>query len=154
MFYLMQVPLVIGILLILMKPFTMCSKIVRALHQRLYKMTFFSMIFRGIIENYLIFCIISFINVDRMLFNYSGEIVSSILTIGFCGTLVIFPLASFCFLVRNRKNLDEQQFMDKYETLYEGLKTEKSSILAYNFLFLARRFTFAILIIIVNEPVI
>jgi hypothetical protein len=67
--------------------------------------------------------------------------------------LVIAPVIMLGFLVKNKRFLTDPSFKTRFETLYLNLKTDNFFIIFCTFIFLLRRFFFALSIVFLKEYV-
>jgi hypothetical protein len=65
--------------------------------------------------------------------------------------LVIAPVIMLGFLVKNKRFLTDPSFKTRFETLYLNLKTDNFFIIFCTFIFLIRRFFFALSIVFLKE---
>ena len=64
---------------------------------------------------------------------------------------IIFPLLIAVLICKFYKRLSDPAVSDKISSLYEGLKTHSKAALAYNSVFVVRRFLFALTIVLLYE---
>lgn len=69
----------------------------------------------------------------------------------FCFALIVFPIATLYFLLKNRERLPDRKNILKYGTLYQGIKTDKKSTVIYNGIFILRRMFLVCLIVFMYD---
>ena len=77
-----------------------------------------------------------------------NDIVLTIFTYVICAVLVIACVASVPFLNKNFERIRSKEFKDKYGAMTLGLSFRESASMYYPFVFMIRRFSYALTIII------
>ena len=54
--------------------------------------------------------------------------------------LMIWPIFTSCFLMKNQSKLSDEQFTQKFSTIYQGIRFDSFRALCYNAIFSVRRF--------------
>mmetsp|Transcript_16595 Transcript_16595/g.15879 ORF Transcript_16595/g.15879 Transcript_16595/m.15879 type:complete len:429 (-) Transcript_16595:282-1568(-) len=121
------------------------NRIVTFVSNFLGAILFYSWLIRTFIESYLNFAISGFMALDQLSFTHRADSAQSIITLLFVGFCLAFPLFTLIFLFIQKVRLDEQVFVQKYESLYESILTLRWNYL-YTPIFLFRRL-FIVLVI-------
>ena len=78
-------------------------------------------------ESYIIVLISALINLDRIEFQTVGEAINTVSCFLSLTVLLVIPILVYKFLSRNKDNLNSKLMLQKYGSLYTGLrKTEVS----------------------------
>lgn len=107
----------------------------------------FGFILRYIIEGYLELSVLCFINLKALKFNTAFQALTSVTVFIVLIIVILFPVFVPLFLYKNRKRFSEKLFKDRFNTLYEELKTDHYLLFIYQFLFLMRRLIFSFTLI-------
>lgn len=104
-------------------------------------------IFRLILESLLetafsVYLNIRFGSTDKQFF---GAILAYSTSIFFTLLIITFPIFIVGFYLRNFDRLEDAEFEHKYGAVYEGLRTDKKSILIYLVYFIVRRVSFMLI---------
>ena len=65
--------------------------------------------------------------------------------------IVILPFWIIYFYCKNFEKWRDEEFVEKYGTIFEGLRRDRRSTLAYPIIFMLRRFSLVIVVVIKNE---
>ena len=117
---------------------------IRRGNEWLKKKLMWNFVIRLILEGALETAFCCYINIkygkfDRKIF---GSVFSFLSSIVLGLLLILFPVFILVFYLRNFDRLGDQEFLHKYGGVYEGLKTNKKSVLAYPVYFVIRRISF------------
>ncbi|CDW90296.1 UNKNOWN [Stylonychia lemnae] len=141
--------LIVGVVLLIKlisKKMPACRKAYEFLKSRL----FFSALLRPILKGYLKFCIASFIAIKSFM-SGSQDILESIISAIMAIALILCPFVFVRFLKVYKRQLNSENFKQKFGTLYMNLDT-KSFISLLNLLsYLLRRLIMAISIVYLND---
>ena len=77
--------------------------------------------------------------------------VSSVISIIIGSILIIYPIWTAYFLLKNHKILGKKKIKFKYESLYSELRISKKSALVYPLIYMGRRIIFVMLAIYVSQ---
>lgn len=79
--------------------------------------------------------------------NFVGGLVTIVI-------LILFPIMSHRFLLKNKKKLGDKEFREKYSSLYTNVRYENSTSLRFTLYFCLRRLAFAFAIIAVKDSLV
>ena len=133
------------------RDYVVTSKLVAQHKNKMKSNLFYGPILVFGVESYLCWAIGVQLSISKLMFVTYGDWIDSLLTIAAFMPVFLLPFIVFCFLRNNRSKFGDEKFAAKFESLWDGLLTEKesqqisSSILpAWNLL---RRLLFSIIIV-------
>ena len=65
--------------------------------------------------------------------------------------MIVFPALILQFVLRNKSKLQERNYVSRYGTLYQGVKTDRKSTALYSFVFVMRRLLFVCIVVFFDE---
>lgn len=77
--------------------------------------------------------------------------ISSLLAIIFMILISAYPIFISIVIFKNMNKLNNEEFLSRYGSLYDGLKTDCKLALLYNLLYTIRRLILAIMIVILSD---
>ena len=108
-------------------------------------MLFFNSFIRYLIKSNLVLTHNTFIFLAFLMgFNTFTDAISSVINLLVLVVVIVWPILISWFLIKNKDNLDTEDFKTKYQSLYQGLKIERWYYLLYNSAFCIRRFLLAL----------
>jgi hypothetical protein len=76
------------------------------------------------------------------------------LTFIICILVIVFPFYVLSYTLVKKKELDKDHFAEKFDALYEGIRTDSNYALTFNFIFLIRRLIYSIAaVLLYNSPI-
>ena len=78
-------------------------------------------------------------------------IFSSIFSAGLLFLTVLFPFFIFFFMQKMQPRLNEEVYVIRVGSLYEGLKVSSLMPLMYNVLFIGRRLIFGVIVVFLKD---
>ena len=114
----------------------------------------FNSVLRAVLEAYFTFAIATWYQLKTASFEDSESTTNFFLSLAFLSALILFPILQHCFLVKHQPNLEKEEMVDKYGSLYQNVKTEKTHFLRFTLYFCLRRLAFAFVISFLQESVV
>eukprot|EP00352_Strombidinopsis_acuminata_P009666 CAMPEP_0176349552 /NCGR_PEP_ID=MMETSP0126-20121128/8747_1 /TAXON_ID=141414 ORGANISM="Strombidinopsis acuminatum, Strain SPMC142" /NCGR_SAMPLE_ID=MMETSP0126 /ASSEMBLY_ACC=CAM_ASM_000229 /LENGTH=212 /DNA_ID=CAMNT_0017698993 /DNA_START=215 /DNA_END=853 /DNA_ORIENTATION=- len=118
-------------------------------HDKLHDAFIWNGVIRFVLEGYLEFAIICFLNFIHLYTETIGDKISAVLSAFFTFMLTIFPIVIMVVIIKHRKDMTSEEFDKKYGEFYTGLKVKMlglSSLLFPVFFMLRRIFLVVIMI--------
>ena len=103
------------------------SKFVTQHKNKMKSNLFYGSILVFVVESYLCWAIGVQLSLSKLMFLTYGDCIDSFLTIAAIMPVFLLPFIVFCFLRQNRSEFGDEHFVSKFESLWEGLLTEKES---------------------------
>ena len=88
---------------------------------------FYNTILTFVVESYLPLAIGVQLSFSCLMFVTYSDCIDSCLTLAAIIPVFLLPFIVFCFLRQNRSEFGDEHFVSKFESLWEGLLTEKES---------------------------
>lgn len=110
----------------------------------------FNAFIRVAIEEYLEVCIVCFLSILKSTaFKFWTQVWSSIISLLILVLVVAFPLSILYYAIKDRKKvaLEPELLLKRHWAMFEDLKNKKFFAIIYNFLFLFKWFTFALIVV-------
>lgn len=124
-------------------------KCCRKFSKKLGKQLYWGMLLRLLIEGYVIGLICCLINVQRL--DFSMEVkwtfVNTVLTLLALPIMVLFPILSVRFMVKNRRILNDPKMMQKYGEMTSGLNHSESGVILFWFMDYFRKGLLALVVV-------
>jgi hypothetical protein len=113
-------------------------------------------VIRLVIEGYLelVFSVYFNLNYAKCTFSFLGSWVNYFYAIIFAVLIGLAPLFVVGFYSLNFAKIEDEEFINKFGSVYEGLKTNSRSVIVYTTIFLVRRALFALLTVLLHKFVI
>ena len=134
-------------MIVLCKKFVMprCCGCMKAFCTYIGNKLMFNSVIRGLLESYFPLCIATFYQLSQN--NWGDEqALHSGLAIITVIYIVLFPVFSLCFVLRNFKHLQKPIMRNKYGSFYQNVDPTRKVALRFTFYFCLRRVVFAMVI--------
>ena len=149
--FVMCLALIIVVLLCTTFVIPHCCNCMRSLCQIAKNKLMYNSVIRGLLEAYFLMSIAAVYQVRNMgKFDTEGwfNFTISVLTLVY---LVLFPIWSLCYLLKNFARLETPVMQLKYGTLYQNVDPKRPVALLFTLYFCVRRLVFALLIVLLSE---
>jgi len=117
------------------------------LYTKLRAFMFYNAFIRLLLEAYLEITVGVFVNLKLQDYSLSGEALATYLSFFFVVVVTVAPFAVLGFLLYRYSTLHYDEYLIKYGSLYDCLRYQESRyIVVFHFLFLIRRYFYALVI--------
>ena len=113
----------------------------------------YNSVIRGLLEAYFMMSIAAVYQLGNTDFDKEGYINFGIAAVTVV-YLILFPVLTLRFLLKNQASLEKPKLQQKYGSLYQNVDPTKSANLRFTAYFCARRFVFALIICILVDSLV
>ena len=101
--------------------------------------------------SYTILIVCACLQLTALDFEVWGSSCMSVMAIFYFVVCVVFPVFQAVLCWKNHHRLEDKDFRKKWKSMYNGKKTNEKGFIAYNFVFIARRFMLGVIVVYARD---
>jgi hypothetical protein len=117
--------ILIIISLLLLRMVMMRQELLKRIYLAIHRKIFFNVMLRSLLTSFLTLSISCLLSIDNLQFKTVGDIFSSIIAIISLLMIVAYPIFCFIFLKKNFQKLSNDDFKQRFNSIYHNLNTAK-----------------------------